>query len=157
MFSEPLSKMEVDEVFDIYKEPLDRTPKIDVVIEHYLSVVSQLKKDLSLLREDLREQRKYDGNFSEALEEFQYIQKISTIIDQEGEPTHIFEFFKDVAQKIVPFRQMEIFFADKEDFHALSGKAGNDFLLIFKYNHLRNLFLYFFYLKICVHLFCLKK
>ncbi len=48
MFSEPLSKTEVDEIFTTFREPLDRTPKIDVIIEHYLSVVSQLKKDLNL-------------------------------------------------------------------------------------------------------------
>lgn len=132
MFSEPLSKTEVDEIFDTYKEPLDRTPKIDVIIEHYLSVVSQLKKDLSLLREDLREQRKHDGIFAEALEDFQYIQKLSHIIDQNWEPAQIFSYFKDIAQKIVPFRQMEIFFSDQDNFLALSGKPGNDFLLIFK-------------------------
>ncbi|NTV83830.1 MAG: hypothetical protein HGA23_05955, partial [Bacteroidales bacterium] len=59
-----MSKTEVDEIFTTFREPLDRTPKIDVVIEHYLSVVSQLKKDLNLLKEDLSEQRKIDGDFA---------------------------------------------------------------------------------------------
>lgn len=132
MFSEPLSKTEVDEIFTTFREPLDRTPKIDVIIEHYLSVVSQLKKDLNLLKEDLSEQRKIDGDFADSLEEFQYIQKLSLIVDQNWEPARIFEYLKEIVQKIFPFRQSEIFLFDQENFTAVSGKSSNDFQLIIK-------------------------
>ncbi|OGB68731.1 MAG: hypothetical protein A2Y94_07105 [Caldithrix sp. RBG_13_44_9] len=132
MFSEPLSKTEVDEIFTTFREPLDRTPKIDVIIEHYLSVVSQLKKDLNLLKEDLSEQRKIDGDFSDSLEEFQYIQKLSLIVDQNWEPARIFEYLKEIVQKIFPFRQSEIFLFDQENFTAVSVKSSNDFQLIIK-------------------------
>jgi len=132
MFSEPLSKTEVDEIFTTFREPLDRTPKIDVIIEHYLSVVSQLKKDLNLLKEDLSEQRKIDGDFADSLEELQYIQKLSVIIDQNWEPIRIYEYLKEIVQKLFPFRQSEIFLFDQDTFTAISGKSGNDFQLIVK-------------------------
>jgi signal transduction histidine kinase len=132
MFSDPLSKMEVDEIFETFKEPLDRTPKIDVIIEHYLSIVSQLKKDLNLLKEDLHEQRKVEGDFADSLAEFQHIQKLSAIIEQNWEPVRIFEYLKEIVQKIVPFRQSEIFLLDRENFTAVSGKSSNDFQLILK-------------------------
>jgi signal transduction histidine kinase len=132
MFSEPLSKTEVDEIFTTFKEPLDRTPKIDVIIEHYLSVVSQLKKDLNLLKEDLSEQRRIDGDMADSLEEFHYIQKLSVIIDQNWEPIRIYEYLKEIVQKLFPFRQSEIFLFDQENFAAVSGKSSNDFQLIIK-------------------------
>jgi hypothetical protein len=50
MSSQPTDPIEIDQIFETYKENKDRTPKIDVIIEHYLSLVGQLKKDLKYLR-----------------------------------------------------------------------------------------------------------
>ena len=55
MSSQTTDQLDIDEIFETYKDTKDKSPKIDVIIEHYLSVVSQLKKDLKNLEKKLNQ------------------------------------------------------------------------------------------------------
>ena len=74
MFSESDEKLDVQEFFNNYKEPAEKSPQLDVIIEHYLSLMNHLKQDLNVLREDLTEHKKIKGEISDSFEEFLSIQ-----------------------------------------------------------------------------------
>lgn len=130
MFSDPVDKMDVDEIFETYKETSEKNPKIDVILEHYLSLVGQLKKDLDVLKDDLKNQKKAQGKMSNSLEELVDIQKLSQIICENQPFEQILTRLDDFTQKFFPHKNSEIFLLEENEFNSISGKPNSDFQLL---------------------------
>ena len=127
--------MDIDEIFDTYKEPDEKVPRIDVIIENYLSVVSQLKKDLGTLKDDLTQQRKSDTRFTDSLEEYLRVQNLSSIITQHLEPFEIWEKLEEFSRTVVPLLRSEIFLWEDDKYVGISQKNSPDFKLIVNCAH----------------------
>lgn len=132
MFSEPEEKLDVEAIYSAYKEPEDNSPQLDIIIEHYLSLMNQLKQDLNGLREDLTEHKKVKGEISESLEEFFTIQKLSSIITQSLAYSEITKNLDQIARKIIPHEQFEVFLLESGGLEPINKKPNNDFLLLSK-------------------------
>jgi len=135
MSSQPTDPIEIDQIFETYKESKDKTPKIDVIIEHYLSLVGQLKKDLKNLKDDFIHHRQDQGKFSDKLEDYINVQKMSAAIFQNLSPSDIFKKLKETAGHIIPVLKSEIFLWDGDKFKAINKKSSTDLQLIVKCAH----------------------
>ncbi len=130
MFSELEDQMEVEEIFETFKEPLEKTPKIDIIIEHYLSLVSQLKKDLNLLRQDLTHHKKMSDDLLDPLEEYQTIQKLSALVNPNVEIDQIVAALDGATKKVIGYKGSEVFLQEEENLTAVGSKVRRDFQLI---------------------------
>ncbi|MEJ2536679.1 MAG: hypothetical protein P8048_06460, partial [Calditrichia bacterium] len=115
MFSESDEKLDVQEIFNSYKEPAEKSPQLDIIIEHYLSLMNHLKQDLNGLREDLTEHKKIRGEISDSLEEFISIQKLSAIITQSQSHQKIAQTLDDITQKVIAHDDFELFFLENDE------------------------------------------
>ena len=130
MFSEADEKLDVQEIFNNYKEPAEKSPQLDIIIEHYLSLMNHLKQDLNGLREDLTEHKKIRGEISDSLEEFLSIQKLSSIITQSQSHQQIAQTLDDITQKVIAHDDSELFFLEKEVLEPIGKKPNPDFLML---------------------------
>jgi len=126
---------DIDEIFDMYKEPDEKVPRIDLIIENYLSVVSQLKKDLGTLKDDLTQQRKSDTHFTDSLEEYLRVQNLSSIITQNLELSQIWQKLEEASRTVIPLLRSEIFLWENDSYVGLSQKSTPDFKLIVNCAH----------------------
>lgn len=127
--------LDIEEIFDTYKEPDEKVPRIDVIIENYLSVVSQLKKDLSTLKDDITQQRRRDTGFTDSLAEYLRVQSLSSIITQHLELFEIWEKLEGFSQTVVPLLRSEIFLWEDDKYEGISQKNSPDFKLIVNCAH----------------------
>ncbi|UCF65016.1 MAG: GAF domain-containing protein [bacterium] len=127
--------LDIEEIFDTFKEPDAKVPRIDVIIENYLSVVSQLKKDLSTLKDDLTQHRKSDTGFTDSLAEYLRVQSLSSIITQHLELSEIWEKLEGFSQTVVPLLRSEIFLWEDDKYEGISQKNSPDFKLIVNCAH----------------------
>jgi signal transduction histidine kinase len=132
MFSESDEKLDVQEFFNNYKEPAEKSPQLDVIIEHYLSLMNHLKQDLNVLREDLTEHKKIKGEISDSFEEFLSIQKLSAIITQSQAHQQIAETLDEICQKVIPHDNYELFSKVDNRLEPIKKKPEADFLLLLK-------------------------
>ena len=130
MFSESDEKLDVQEIFNSYKEPAEKSPQLDIIIEHYLSLMNHLKQDLNGLREDLTEHKKIRGEISDSLEEFISIQKLSAIITQSQSNQKIAQTLDDITQKVIAHDDFELFFLENDELEPVSKKPKSDFLML---------------------------
>ena len=130
MSSQPTDQIDIDEIFETYKDTKDKSPKIDVIIEHYLSVVSQLKKDLKNLKDDFVHHRQDQGGLKDSLEDYLRVQKLSSIIPENLSPSGIFKKLNENVEKLIPFLKSEIFLWEEEKLTAVSAKPPQDLKLI---------------------------
>ncbi len=132
MFSEPDEKLDVQEIFNSYKEPAEKSPQLDIIIEHYLSLMNHLKQDINGLREDLSEHKKIRGEISDSLEEFLSIQKLSSIITQSQSHQQIAQTLDDITQKVIAHDDFELFFLENDELEPVNKKPKSDFLMLLK-------------------------
>ncbi len=132
MFSNVAEEMDIDAIFEAYKEPSEKTPKIDVIIEHYLALVNQLKKDLNILRDDFAHHKKIRYDLPDTLDELNNIRKLSSIISKNLPYDQILEKLVEFSRQIIPHKKSEIFLVEKEIFFAVSKRPHPDFDLIIK-------------------------
>jgi signal transduction histidine kinase len=132
MSSQPTDPADVDQIFETYKETKDKTPQIDVIIEHYLSLVSQLKKDLKNLKDDFVHHRQDQGQFADKLEDYINVQKMSATIFQNLLPSEIFKKLNETTGHLIPILKSEIFLWHIDHFEAVSRKPSADLQLIVK-------------------------
>ncbi len=122
--------MEVEEIFDTFKEPEEKSPKIDVILEHYLSLVGELKKDLHLLRGDLSHEKRKSGDLSDSLEEYLSIQKLASAVSQNLEILEVIDHLNEVTRRLIPVIDSEVFLLDGDQFFSASNKKNKDLDLI---------------------------
>ncbi len=132
MFSESAAHMDVNQIYDIYKEPSQPSSDLDVVLENYIVLVNQLKKDLNVLREELAYHKKIHGEITDSLDEFFTIQRLSSIITQSLEYEEIVANLKEIAQKVIPHEKSEVFLMEDGRFFPVEGKDRPDFSPILK-------------------------
>ena len=135
MHSELQENLDIDEIFETYKEPDEATPRIDVIIEHYLSVVSQLKKDLYVLKNDLTRQQRENNDISDPLEEYYYVQELSSIVTQNLDNAQVQQKLEEVSRKFIPFLRSEIFILEGDHYVSVGLKSSPDLKLIAKCAH----------------------
>jgi two-component system NtrC family sensor kinase len=130
MGSDPQKELEVEDLFDLYKEPVEKSPKIDVILEHYLSLVGALKKDLNLLRDDLSLEKRKSGDLSDSLEEYLSIQKLASAVSQNLEIREVIEHLNEVTRRLIPLIDSEVFLLEGDKFYSCSSKKNKDLDLI---------------------------
>jgi len=130
MFSEPFAQLNANEIFDIYKEPLKEAPQLDVVFENYLVLVNQLKNDFNGLRDELEHHKKIHGEIADSLDEFFTIQRLSSIITQSLEYRQIVANLDEIAIKVIPHTDSEVFLFDNEILTPVSENLKSDFTLL---------------------------
>ena len=130
MHSELQENLDIDEIFETYKERDDATPRIDVIIEHYLSVVSQLKRDLNVLKNDLTQQQRENADYSDPFEKYHYVQKLSSIVTQNLDNAQVREKLEEVSRKFIPLLRSEIFTWEENQYVSASKKSSPDLKLI---------------------------
>ncbi|RQW01862.1 MAG: hypothetical protein EH225_09165 [Calditrichaeota bacterium] len=122
--------IDFEEIFNAYKEPVEKSPKIDVILEHYLTLVSELKKDLHDLRDDFSLHQKSEDTLSNSLEEFLSIQKLSSVVSKDLEIPQIADHLKNVTAKLIPIVDSELFIFEDNEFRAIGSKTSRDLSLI---------------------------
>jgi signal transduction histidine kinase len=135
MHSELQENIDVDAIFETYKERDEATPRIDVIIEHYLSVVSQLKRDLNVLKNDLNHQQGDSANYSDSLEEYDHVQKLASIVTQDLDNEHVQLELEVVSKKFIPLLRSEIFILEGDHYVSVAKKSSTDLKLIVSCAH----------------------
>ncbi|MEJ2634052.1 MAG: ATP-binding protein [Calditrichia bacterium] len=130
MFSEQNAKLDYEEIFDTYKEPLSQSPQLDVMFENYLALVNRLKNDLTGLREELVYHKKVHGDITDSLDEFFSIQRLSSIITQSLEVDEIVDKLDEIAQKVIPHHRSEVFLLGDLGLEPVKDKSDPDFSLL---------------------------
>jgi signal transduction histidine kinase len=130
MHSEPQENLDIDEIFETYKERDESAPRIDVIIEHYLSVVNKLKKDLNVLKNDLSQQQRENADNTFPVEEYQHIQLLSSIITQDLDNSQVAQNLEEVSRKFIPLLRSAIFIWDGEHFVPAGKQKTSDLKLI---------------------------
>jgi signal transduction histidine kinase len=130
MHSELHDNLDIDEVFETYKESDEATPRIDVIIEHYLSVVNKLKKDLNILKNDLTQQQRENAEYSFPVEEYHHVQALSAIITQSMDNEQVRKKLEQVSKKFIPLLRSEIFIREEDQYIPAGIQSTQDLKLI---------------------------
>jgi signal transduction histidine kinase len=132
MLSNTSEQMDIDAIFETYKDTVDKSPKIDVIIEHYLSLVNQLKKDLNLLRDDFAYHKEISKKLPEVGEEFINIRNFSSYVFENLRLDQLLDRLDEITQRIIPHKKSEIFLIEDENFVASKKRPYRDHQLILK-------------------------
>ncbi|GAB4337244.1 MAG: hypothetical protein Kow0037_19700 [Calditrichia bacterium] len=130
MFSGMEQTMNLDEVFNNFREDDHSDSDLDIIVEKYLTMVQQLRNELGSLKEELDHQKKMHGEISDSLDEFFTIQRLSSIITKSLEYEKIFQDLDEIAQRVIPHTAGEVFLLEDGEWRSLNKVPNPDMLLI---------------------------
>ncbi len=130
MFSSNTEEMDVEHLFQAYRDTLPESNQLDLIFENYLGLVNRLKSDLQQLKEELNHHKKVHGEITDSLDEFFTIQRLSSLITRSLEYPEILKNLDEIAQKVIPHKQSAAFILQNGEFVPIGENISRDFFVI---------------------------